>query len=141
MHLPPRLLAAALLALPAAAQSVLPPPKVENGRTETVLYDWSPVLDLWGNVLRGVWTLRKDGILYLGPPEGSLEDFAARAPTEEETQACGTWSIRGAKFSFTWPDGRADSGDVEYAADGSLSLVKATTLRYFPATPLAFPIS
>lgn len=131
----------ALAAAPAFAEDQdLPQLKVTGGHIQAVMYGWSPVLDLWGNIRRSVWTLRGDGVLYFGAPEGSLGDFAALNLTAEQKKECGTYTIDGARFRFTFRDGSPGEGEVRYAADGTVELVKANTMRYFPVGPPGFPL-
>lgn len=131
------------VAIPAAAQQPAPPPvKVKDGHALGVFYGWSPVNDLWGNARTGVWTLRSDGTLMWGAPEGPLEEFDGRELTAgEKENGLATYVIDGTKFLFTYRDGTKGTGKITYAKDGGIELLEASALRFSPVHPLTFSLS
>jgi hypothetical protein len=120
--------------LAAAALLLQDDPKIfiKDGKAPAVYYGWSPVLDLWGNIRRGVIALRPDGTIFWGAPRDSFEQFSTRGLTDEEKQACGRYEFSGAEFKYTYRDGSDGKGEVEFNADGSIKIIKANLLRYFP---------
>lgn len=127
------LVALALALLPAPAQEAAPGKCfVKDGRTGGVFYGMSILADLWGNFRRQVWTLKADGTLIFGPPEGGFEDFAGRPLTEGEKASAGTYSFDGAKFFMTYRDGSKSEGSVEYHPDGAIKRILASGLNIFP---------
>lgn len=133
----------AALALPAPAQDPAAGKyAVTDGKTGGVFYGMSFIADLWGNFRRQVWTLRPDGRLVFGAPEGSLEDHLRRELTEAEKAECGTYSIDGDKFNLTYRDGSKGQGSVEYHADRSIKTIKASALHFYPVrTGLSAPLA
>ena len=131
------------LALPVfAQQDAAPPVKVKDGRALGVFYGWSSVNDLWGNARTGVWTLRTDGRVMWGAPDGPLDEFDGRDLTEKEKEnGVATYSIDGAKFHFKYRDGTAGEGKIKYSKDGGIELIEASALRFSPVHPLTFPLT
>ena len=134
---------AVALAVPASAQQELPAPvKVKDSHAVGVFYGWSVVTDMWGNARTGVWTLRSDGTLMWGAPEGPLEEFDGRVLTAAEKEnGVGTYRIEGEKFIFKYRDGTDGAGKVKYGKDGGIERIEATALRYSPVRPLSFPLA
>lgn len=106
--------------------------KVVDGKIEGVFYGFSAVSDLWGNVRRDMRTIRKDGTMYFGAPEGSFEDFTRRALTADEKKESGTYTIDGTKFKFTYRDGSPEEGEITFAADGSITYIRASAMWFYP---------
>lgn len=105
---------------------------VVAGKTSGVFYGMSAIADLWGNMRRQVCTLKPDGSLLFGAPDGSFEDYVRRAPTAEEKANLATYSIDAEKFSFTYRDGSKGDGSVEYAPDRTIKLIRAMGLFLYP---------
>lgn len=131
------LVATILLSSTAAAAQDPAPGKcfVKDGRTAGVCYGMSLLADLWGNFRRQVFTLRPDGTLLFGAPEGGFEDFLKRELTEGEKAGASSYSIEGGKFLFRYRDGSKSEGTVEYASDGSIKRIMAAGLNIFPILP------
>lgn len=121
------LLTALLLQDPAQGKYV-----VRDGKTGGLFYGMSVVADLWGNFRRQVWTLKSDGSLLFGAPEGSLEDYLKREPTEGEKANRGSYSIDGAKFFMTVRDASRSEGTVEYNDDRTIRIIRASGLSFYP---------
>ncbi|MBI2922246.1 MAG: hypothetical protein HYY18_14430 [Planctomycetes bacterium] len=130
-------------AIPASAQQDPPPPvKVKDGHAVGVFYGWSVVTDMWGNARTGMWTLRSDGTLMWGAPEGAIEEFDGRELTAgEKENGVGTYTIDGEKFNFTYRDGSKGTGKVRYGKEGGIERIEASALRYTPIHPLTFPLA
>lgn len=131
------------LAIPASAQQDPPAPvKVKDGRAVGVFYGWSVVTDMWGNSRTGVWTLRSDGTLMWGAPEGPIEEFDGRPLTAgEKENGTATYTIDGEKFLFTYRDGSNGTGKITYAGDGGIERIEASALRFSPVRALTFPLA
>jgi hypothetical protein len=121
------LLSALLLQDPAQAKYA-----VTDGKTGGIFYGMSVIADLWGNYRRQVWTLKPDGSLLFGAPEGGLEDYLQRDFSTEEKANLGTYSIAGDKILMTTRDASKSEGSVEYNDDRSIKLIKASGLRFVP---------
>lgn len=123
--------------LVAAAVLLQDDPKifVKDGKAPAVYYGWSPVLDMWGNIRRGVIALRADGRIFWGAPRDAFESFNARALTDEESRECGRYAFNGAAITFTYRDGSDGKGEVDFNADGSIKTIRANGLRYFALRP------
>ncbi|MCE9583962.1 MAG: hypothetical protein K8T20_15875 [Planctomycetes bacterium] len=130
-------------ALSALAQQDSPPPvKVKDGHALGVFYGWSPVNDLWGNSRSGVWTLRNDGLLMWGTPEGPIDEFDGRELTPlEKENGSETYSIDGEKFHFRYRDNSTGEGKITYGKDGGIELIEASALRFSPVHPITFPLA
>ncbi len=126
---------ALLLCLFTAQADDTPKVLVKDGHCDAILYGWSPVLDLWGNARKQVWTLRADGTLLFRTPEGSLEDYLKRDLTAEEKEHAGTYSISGEALDFSFKDGSTAKGTVEYADDRSIKQIKANSMYFFAVNP------
>ncbi|MEK7470308.1 MAG: hypothetical protein AAB074_23305 [Planctomycetota bacterium] len=128
-----------LLALPASAE---PSVKVKDGYASGVFYGWSVVSDMWGNARKAVWTLRSDGVLMWGSPDGPHEEFDGRALTAAEKEnGTATYVIEGAEFRFKYRDGTDGKGKITYAEDGGIKLIEAAALRFNPVMPLKFALA
>lgn len=121
-----------LLAAPQASDPAQGKCMVADGKTGGVFYGMSLMANLYGNFRRQVCTLKPDGSLLFGSPEGSLEDYLQRAPTATEKANLGTYAIAGEKFSMTYRDGSKGEGSVEYNPDQSIKTIKAMGLRFYP---------
>lgn len=60
------------------------PVKVKDRHTLGVFYGFSFVTDMRGKARKGVWTLRSDGLLKWGTPDGPLEELEGRGLTANE---------------------------------------------------------
>ncbi|KAF0243624.1 MAG: hypothetical protein FD180_3228 [Planctomycetota bacterium] len=128
-----------LLSLPLFADTSV---KVKDGHASGVFYGWSVVTDMWGNARKGVWTLRTDGVLMWGAPDGPLEDFDGRALTAAEKEnGTATYVIEGTEFKFKYRDGTDGKGKITYAEDGGIKLIEASALRFNPVMPLKFALA
>jgi len=122
----------ALLAAPPAQDPAAGKYLVKEGRTAGVFYGSSMMRDLWGNIRRQVWTLRADGTLLFGAPEGSFEDYADRALSAEEQAKVGHYSIEGGNFPFSYRDGSRSEGKIVVADDGSVKTIQGMGIQFHP---------
>ncbi len=122
----------ALCLVLAAPQQETTRVKVVDGRIEGVFYGFSAVSDLWGNMRRDMRTIRKDGVMYWGAPEGSFEEFTQRALTADEKKESGNYSIDGTKFNFTYRDGSKEEGEITFADDGCITYIRMSAMWFYP---------